>query len=214
MANKKKTATRARIETRGDSEFPGTRSADYRRRATDVPMDSPTARIWRANPSPSQGIAHDLRYWNIDWLHCLTSDPRDRQCIFACIAQRSEQKPWPSSLWLPCIISHMGTHASYRVEIGYYDRQMYGIQLPCRRDRNATDISKKLPTSLRYHSVPHRFHSFSIFRTIQWTALANVISAFKNAVVSAEKPKTPSHGKKSYVSWIFSISTLHPVAPV
>jgi len=162
-------------------------------------------------------IARDPRTifasWNIDWLALFEQViPRDRQVhLRVHCADGLEQKTVAvEPLAAMHYLTTSGTHASYRVEIGYYDPAdvWHSVAMSQKIVMPTDDIAETADIDLA--TIP--FHIgfqqlLDFFGPSNGTALANVISGFQKRVVSAEKPQNLSpHGQKILRELDLSIS--------
>ena len=144
-------------------------------------------------------IARDPRTifasWNIDWPALFEQAvPRDRQVhLRVHHADGLEQETVAiEPLAAMHYLTTSGKHASYRVEIGYYDpadvwhsvAMSHEIVTPSEDIAETTDVDL---VTIPFHIGFQQLLGF--FGASNGTALANVISSFQKRAVSAEKPQ-------------------------
>jgi hypothetical protein len=155
-------------------------------------------------------IARDPRTifasWNIDWLALFEQVmPRDRQVHLR--VHRADGLEHETMAVEPLAAMHYlttsGTHASYRVEIGYYDATDVWHSVAMSHDIVTPSDNIAETTDVDFATIP--FHIgfqqlLGFFGASNGTPLANVISSFQKRAVSAEKPQNLSPHEQKILS--------------
>ena len=201
MAETKRNRNARALKTRG--VFRISRKPVVQISAGDERHDVPDGRL------PSEygarimfAIARDPRTifasWNIDWLALFEKvAPRDRQVHLR--VHRAEGVEQKTVAVEPLAAMHYlttsATHASYRVEIGYYDSGdvWHSVAMSHEIVTPPDDIAETMDVDLA--TIP--FHVgfqqlLDFFGPSNGTALATVVSQFQKRVLSSEPPKALS----------------------